>query len=255
MNVIWIIAKNTYREIIRNRILYGLIIFAILLIGLSLALGQLSFAEQTRITANFGFTAIHLSAAILSIFVGSTLVAREIEKKTITTLLVRPVSRTQFIIGKSMGLMGVIAVSVGLLTLVLGALLMLMKMPISATFFIGLYGILLEAAILLSLTIFFGCFSSPMLAVSFSIGIFLIGHWLESLQFFADKSDSALFVWSYKAMRMCIPNLELFNWRSLFVYDDPIPVLQLITSTIYGVAWFTFITTAAAFLIRRRDLG
>src|SRR5436305_70886 len=104
MRAIYVIAVNTFHEIIRDRILYGILVFALLLIGISLALGQLSFAEQSRISANFGFTGIHLAAAILAIFIGSSLVSREIEKRTIMTLLVRPLSRTQFIIGKFLGL-------------------------------------------------------------------------------------------------------------------------------------------------------
>src|SRR5689334_11892297 len=104
MRPVLIIAINTFREIVRDRILYGILVGAILLILLSLALGQLSFAEQTRIAANFGFTAIHIGAVIVSIFVGSTLVAREIDKKTILTLFVRPISRQQFLFGKCLGL-------------------------------------------------------------------------------------------------------------------------------------------------------
>lgn len=252
---VWVIAKNTYREIIRDRILYGLLVFALLLIGLSLALGQLSFAEQTRITVDFGFTAIHLSAAILSVFVGSTLVGREIEKKTILTLLARPVSRTQFVVGKSVGLMSVILVAVALLALTLAGVLSIMQLPLHFTFLVGLYGILLEAAILLTFTIFFGSFSTPMLSVSFSIGVFLIGHWLESLKFFAQKSESEAFILFYKGVQSILPNLELFNWRSLFVYSDLVPYREIVLSSVYGLAWCMFLVTVAALILRRRDLG
>src|SRR5688572_2314631 len=109
MKSVWLIANNTYREIIRDRILYGLVVFAILLIGLSLALGQLSFAEQTRLTIDFGLMGVHLSSVILSIFVGSTLVAREIEKRTIFTLLSHAVTRPQFIVAKLFGMTLVVA--------------------------------------------------------------------------------------------------------------------------------------------------
>src|SRR4051812_34634381 len=99
MKPVWIIAKNTYREIIRDRILYGIVVFALMLVGLSLALGQLTFAEQAKISADFGFIGIQLSAVVLAIFVGSSLVAKEIEKQTILTLLARPITRTQFLLG------------------------------------------------------------------------------------------------------------------------------------------------------------
>ncbi|OFZ19048.1 MAG: hypothetical protein A2Z20_09885 [Bdellovibrionales bacterium RBG_16_40_8] len=255
LKIIRIIAKNTYREIIRDRILYGIMVFAVMLIGLSLALGQLSFAEQTRITIDFGFTAIHLSAVILSIFVGSTLVGREIEKKTILTLLARPISRTQFIVGKSFGLMAVIFVASILLSIVLGCILWAMQMTFNESFLVGLYGILLEAGILMSFTLFFGCFSSPMLSVSFVIGVFLIGHWQDSLKFFATKSEAPAFILLSQAVKTTLPNFELFNWRSLFVYNDPVPYHDVMYSTLYGFAWMALLITLAAIILRKRDLG
>lgn len=253
--VVHIIAKNTFREIIRDRILYGLLVFAVLLIGLSLALGQLSFAEQTRITINFGFTAIHLSAAILSIFVGSTLVGREIEKKTILTLLARPITRAQFVLGKSIGLLSVICVAVFILALILALLLASLETYVNGLFLIGLYGVLIESSILLALTIFFGSFASPMLAVSFSIGMFLIGHWIDSLKYFAEKSASPVFKNFAKVVQNIFPNLELFNWRSLFVYGDATPMHAVIYSTGYGFAWCTFLIALSALILQRRDLG
>ncbi|MCB0342972.1 MAG: ABC transporter permease subunit, partial [Bdellovibrionales bacterium] len=141
MRVVWIIALNTFREIIRDRILYGLVVFALLLIGLSLALGQLSFAEQIRISANFGFTGIHLSAVMLSIFAGGSLVAKEIDKKTILTLLARPISRFQFMLGKSLGLTLVVVSVVTGLALVLAFILMNMGFKLNEGFFLGLFGI------------------------------------------------------------------------------------------------------------------
>lgn len=253
--VVHIIAKNTYREIIRDRILYGLVVFAVLLIGLSIVLGQLSYAEQTRITINFGFAAIHLSAAILSIFVGSTLVGRELEKKTILTLLARPITRAQFLIGKSVGLISVIAVVTLILAMVLALILYSLETYVNPQFFVGLYGVLLEAAILLSFTIFFGSFSSPMLAVSFSIGVFLIGHWLNSLKYFADKSSSVVFKNFATVVQSCLPNLEFFNWRSLYVYNDAIPVHDVLYSSGYSFAWCTLLITISAIILQRRDLG
>jgi Cu-processing system permease protein len=254
MRAIWIIAKNTFKEIIRDRILYGILVSAVLLILLSLALGQLSFAEQTRIATNFGFTAIHLGAMIVSIFVGSTLVGREIEKKTIMTLFVRPINREQFLIGKCLGLMGVNLVCISGLACILLLILFSMELPVSLAFFAGIYGIVLEATLLLAIAILFGCFSSPMLSVSFTIGFFLIGHWIESLKFFLSRAESPTFYIVGKGLTATLPNFEFFNWRSLFVYDDPIPWSELGFSSIYMLAWLIFLITISALILGRRDL-
>ncbi len=255
MKSILVIAQNTYREIFRDRILYGLMVFGVLLILLSLALGELSFSEQSRITINFGFTAIHIGAMILSIFVGSTLVGREIEKKTIMTLLVRPISRTQFLIGKSLGLMAVIFASILILALVLFGILATLHQSLSWDFLVGLYGVFLEAMLLLGVTLFFGTFASPILSVSFSIGIFLIGHWLDSLKFFTEKSSSPAFRYLGRITSQVVPNLEYFNWRTLSIYETKMPLSQVLMASAYAMAWSALLVAAAAAILRKRDFG
>jgi ABC-type transport system involved in multi-copper enzyme maturation permease subunit len=255
MSAIFVIAQNTYREIFRDRILYGILVFAFLLILLSLALGELSFAEQSRITIDFGFTAIHLSSMVLSIFVGSTLVGREIEKKTILTLLVRPITRTQFVVGKSFGLMAVIAMSIVILAIVLAGLLLKIDQSMNWMFIVGLYGVLLEAMLLLSLTLFFGSFASPMLSVSFSVGLFLIGHWLDSLKFFTEKSNSPAFKVFGQFISQVVPNLEYFNWRSLLVYNETLAGSKILLASAYSLGWSSLLIALAATILRKRDLG
>lgn len=255
MSPVWIIAKNTFREIVRDRILYGILVFAVLLILLSLALGQLSFSEQTRIAANFGFTAIHLGAVIVSIFVGSTLVAREIEKKTILTLFVRPISRQQFLIGKCLGLMGVNFVCVVALSLVLMLILFGLNLPVTMAFWVGVFGILLEACVLLSVAIFFGSFASPMFSVSFTVALFLIGHWVESLKFFTFKSQEESFRMLGRSLTLVLPNFEFFNWRSLFIYSDPIPWKDMGSGMVYMGAYFIIFIVSASLILGKRDLG
>jgi ABC-type transport system involved in multi-copper enzyme maturation permease subunit len=255
MSSILCIARNTFREIVRDRILYGILVGAVLLIMLSLALGQLSFTEQTRIAANFGFTAIHIGAIIVSIFVGSTLVGREIDKKTILTLFVRPISRQQFLIGKALGLMAVNIVCVMALSFVLMGILYFLNLPVNTAFWVGVYGILLEACLLLSAAIFFGSFASPMFSVSFTVGLFLIGHWVESLKFFTGRSESESFKLMGRGITLVLPNFEFFNWRSLFIYSDPVPWGGVVEGGVYMLAYFIIFITSAALILGRRDLG
>lgn len=255
MRVILILAKNTFREIIRDRILYGLVVFALILVGISLALGQLSFAEQARISANFGLTGAHLSAILLAIFVGSTLVSKEIDKKTVLTLLARPISRLNFILGKALGLLYVIFVVISGLAAVMVLIFWGLGIELSYQFFVGLYGIYLEAILLLGVSLMFSSFAKPMLVACYSLGIFLIGHWLDSLMFFATKSESASFQNFAKAVSMTFPNLEKFNWRSLFIYKDDIFMSEILSASIYSIAWFGVFVCIAAMVIRGKDFG
>ncbi|MEQ1878712.1 MAG: ABC transporter permease [Bdellovibrionia bacterium] len=253
MKVIWVIAVNTYKEIIRDRILYGLLVFAVLLMGLSLALGELSFREQARITADFGLAGVHLSAVILAIFVGSTLVSKEIEKRTIFTLLSHAVTRTQFLAAKIFGMtLVLLTVMVGLTAILLG-LFNYLGMPITEAFFIALFGVLLEAAILLSLIIFFGMFSSPLLSVIFTLGLFIVGHWLNDLKFFAEKSDDPGFKRLAAVIGFGLPNLERFNWRSQVVYTEQLPLESVVSAAVYAGSWVLVCFALAALIFRKRD--
>jgi Cu-processing system permease protein len=253
VKTIRVIAINTFKEIIRDRILYGLIVFAVLLIGLSLALGELSFQEQARITADFGLMGVHLSAVILSIFVGSTLVSKEIEKRTIFTLLSHAVTRSQFLVAKLLGMLMVLATVMAGLSIILLLLFGHLGMEINEIFFVALSGIFFESAVLLSLTIFFGIFSSPLLAVSFSLAFFLIGHWLNDLKFFAEKSQSPLFNSFATAVNYALPNLERFNWRSNVTYFESIPPETVMRASGYAGSWVLVLICLAALMFRRRD--
>jgi ABC-type transport system involved in multi-copper enzyme maturation permease subunit len=253
MKSIWIIAKNTYREIIRDRILYGIIVFALMLVGLSLALGQLTFAEQAKISADFGFAGIQLSAVVLAIFVGSSLVAKEIEKQTILTLLARPISRSQFLLGKFFGLSLVILTVMFGLALVLGLVVHSLELAVNGSFALALYGILLEAMLLLSLTLLFGSFSRPIMTVIFVVSFFLLGHWVGSLRFFVEKSDSNTFKTAGTFITWIIPDLERFNWRSVPIYQTVISGSEVLKSTGYALGWILVMVALTTVIFRKRD--
>ena len=252
---IWSIAANTFREIIRDRILYGIGVFALLLMGVSVALGSLSFAEQSRIAANFAITGVHLSVAVLSIFVGSTLVTKELEKKTIMTLLARPISRWQFLLGKALGLTMINVVVVFALSLVSLLVFVGLGVDPSARFLVSLDGVLLEGVVLMGLALFFSGFATPIVVSSCCVGLYLVGHWLDSLSYFFDKQSGELIYYVTTGMTYVLPNLERFNWRTLAIYPDPIPWKSVYASTFYGLTWFFFLVFATYLVIRRKDLG
>ncbi len=250
-----VIAVNTFREVIRDRILYGIVVFALLLIGLSVVLGGLSFTEQAKISADFGFAGIQISASILSIFVGSTLVAKEIDKQTILTLLARPITRTQFLIGKFAGLILVILTIMLGLAIVLAGLLVVLGLSINALFFVALYGVVLEALVLVAVTLLFGVISRPAMTVIFASSIFLLGHWVSSLEGLMKMKSIAnepLFKFGTKASKL-IPNLELFNWRSAPIYNVEVPGGDIFYASLYALGWVIILLSLASFTFRRRD--
>ncbi len=253
MHSVWVIGKNTFREIIRDRILYGLLVFAIILIGLSLAMGQLSFTEQARISVDFGFAAMNLSAIVIAIFIGSSLVSKEIDQRTVYTILVRPLSRAQFLMGKVVGLALVNIVVLSGLSLVLASILFFIGQPWDWDCTFVVIGMLCESLVVLSVTLLFGSYSKPMLAVTFSIGLFLIGRSLDSLDFFAQKSESAFFRGFNFVLQRALPNLAKFNWTSYPLIDEQVPVKPFLVSLAYGMGWIGICITLTALILRRRD--
>lgn len=255
MRSVFIIAVNTFQEIIRNRVLYGLMVFSILIIGFSLILGQLSFAEQSRISINFGLASIQLASIVLAIFVGSTLVFKEIEKQTILTILVRPISRLQFLFGKALGLTFVIlAVQLGL-CLSMYIVFQFLEIPLSVQQLVALMGIALEAIVVLGFALFFGSFATPFMVVAFSGGIWLIGHWQASLDFFAEKSDGQTLKVIQKVVGIVIPDLEKFNWKALPVYEDPVIWSEVGFVALYAFLWFNFLVFLTAWIFKYRNFS
>ena len=250
-----VIGTNTYREVIRDRILYGIVVFALLLIGLSIVLGGLSFAEQAKISADFGFAGIQIGASILAIFVGSTLVAKEIDKQTILTLLARPITRTQFVLGKFVGLILVIATVMAGLAAVLAGLLLFLGLKITPLFAVALYGVVLEALVLVACTLMFGVISRPIMTVLFASSMFLIGHWVSSLEGLMKLKSIAqdpTFQLGTKLAKF-VPNLERFNWRSAPIYNLDVPTQDLVSATLYALGWMIIFLSLTSFIFRRRD--
>jgi ABC-type transport system involved in multi-copper enzyme maturation permease subunit len=253
MKTILLIAKNTCKEILRDRILYGLIVFAALFIFVSVALGQLSYAEQSRISLDFGLAGMQISALLVAVFVGSTLVSRELEKRTIFTLLTHAVSRPEFVLGKFLGMLQVIFIILtGLFVIVVGVGIVV-NFQINASILYSILGIFIEAMILLAVTIFFGVFTTPMMSVIFTISVFLIGHFLSDLLFFATKSESESFLAMAKTISYVFPDLERLNWKEAAAYASPIEFFEVAKSSAYGLAWVGIYLTLATFIFRRRD--
>ncbi|MGE0632387.1 MAG: ABC transporter permease [Pseudobdellovibrionaceae bacterium] len=252
MKKIFVIATISVTEIFRDRIFISLIIVALALMFLSLLLGQLSFAEQTRILAHFGMTSIHLLMVGLSLFLGCYALSREIDKQTYTTLLARPLSRTAFLLGKYFGLVFTAATSVVLLFAVLSFLLpteIYLRGLVTAC-----VGVVLESFVLFAASLFASTFIRPSTALFFTLGLFLFGHWLPDLMFFAEKSKSEAFIFFAQNIQYVVPNLYSFNWREIGMLETPPPISGLLWPVLHSLIWSAIFFLAASFVIRRKDL-
>lgn len=253
MNQILTIAQNTYKELIRDKALYILIFFALGLLALSILLSQLSIHENLRLTTDFGFSGIFLSIVSMTLFVGSTIVFREIDKKTILFLMSYPLSRSQFIMGKFLGFAAVLCILLFGLGIALAALLFVIRWEPTMAFVIAFYGIFLEILLLLSITLFFGVIIRPILVVGSTVGLFLIGHGMNGFSEIVARGQNEFLKSMSLILKWLLPNLENMNWMNQVVYAEIVPGRTIVFASVYTLGWVIFFLSLSIVLFRRRD--
>ena len=252
-NRIFSIAANTFRETIRNKILYAILAFALFVIGLSYFLADLSVGELTRIIVDVGLACIHIFGVIISVFIGITLVSHEVERKTVYLILSRPVPRWEFVIGKAMGLSGTLA----LVTLVMAATLFLVHAGYGGApetgIFLASAGIYMELILLICLASLFSTFTTPVLSAIFTLSMFLIGHISKSLLVFGGRSSSGTMRSAATLLFYLLPNLENFNWKNEVVYGAGPSFSALAYPAGYLLAYGSAVLSLACLLFYRKD--
>lgn len=255
MNKILAIAVNTFRESIRDRIFYSLLIFAILMLGFSMILGNLTLGDPIKIIKDFGLGAISLFGTLIAIFVGIGLVYKEMEKKTIYVILAKPVGRGQFLLGKYFGLSFTLIIEVAVMTLGLFLLLVFVyDQPILLVLFKAIIPIWFELQLILAVALMFSAWSSPFLSGLFTLSIFIIGHLTKDLRVLADNSDDTGLQMMAKFLYYVFPNLENLNFKVQVVHGLPILPTDFIFSLLYATFYTCALLTAAIWIFRTRDI-
>lgn len=255
MAKVWALARTTLREMLRERVFLVVVLIAVALLGLSFLLGALSFAEQQKILTDFGFLAIQVAALGVSLFSGSYLLSKEIEKQTCLLILSRPVSRDQFILGKLLGVLALNTLLIGALALLLCALLGLWKTPeVLGTYAVICLSLWFESAILLCLVICFSLIVRPVLALGAGVMVFLLGHWLGDLSFFAEKSKEAIFIQAVQVFHWITPNFYRMNWKSFYFLENGIPAQNVVWMVAHMSGWALLLVLITNFFFRRKDI-
>lgn len=250
------IASNTFREAVRDRVLYNLIAFALLLSGAAILVGQISIEIEKLVVINLGLTAVSLFGIVIAIFIGIGLVSKEIEKRTLYTVLSRPVRRWEFIVGKFFGLAGTLVVNTFFMAVgVFAALFYVSHKFVRADglIFVALYFIILEFVIVCSLALLFSSFSSPLLSAVFAFSLFVIGSFAEDLRNFAGMAHGAL-RWLATGAAYLVPNFSAFNIISSVAHEQPVAGLLILQNTLYAVFYAIMALSGAILIFERRDL-
>jgi Cu-processing system permease protein len=253
MQSLVVVAGNTFRETIRDKILYNLVFFALLLIGTSVLLGTLTIGEQSRIINDLGLAAINLVAVIIAIFVGIGLVTKEIERRTIYTILARPITRVQFILGKYLGLGFIVAVNIAIMfTMFLGTI-WLSGNAIYGSLFQAVELILVETLLVMAVAMFFSTFSSSTVSATMTLGFYAIGHLTSDLKGIAEKSQNQITEVVLTALYYVCPNLEMLNIKGQAASGILVEMGYQATATAYGLFYAVLMLTGACLIFQRRD--
>src|SRR6476469_431303 len=204
------IARNTFREAVRDRVLYNLVLFVLLLIGAAVFIGELSDGQERKIIVDLGLSAMMLFGVFIAIFVGVGLVYKEIERRTVYAIFAKPVGRGEFLIGKYLGLCLTLLVNV----IVMGAGVSLALLyvsrgwdPLALTIWPAVLLIYVELMILTGIALLFSCFSSPALSALLTFFVFIIGHFSADLKGLANSMGGTAARWLFKALSYLLPNL------------------------------------------------
>ncbi|HXY50193.1 MAG TPA: ABC transporter permease [Terriglobales bacterium] len=250
------IAANTFREAVRDRVLYNLIAFALLLSGAAILVGQISIDIERLVVVNLGLTTVSLFGVVIAIFIGIGLVSKEIEKRTLYTVLSRPVRRWEFIVGKFFGLAGTLVVNAFFMAIgVLAALLYVAHAyhKPDGWILVAVYFIILQFLIICSLTLLFSCFSSPLLSAVFAFSLFVIGSFGDDLRGFAAMAHGLTGLLATAAAYL-VPNLSPLNVISSVAHEQPVASQLIVYNTAYALLYAGVALCGAVLIFERRNL-
>lgn len=254
MNAIFYIARNTFLETIRNKVLYLVFFFAVGVLGLGISVGDWSVFARVQVIEDFGLAAMSLCGLMLATFIGVGMLGTEIAGKTIYNLLARPVSRSRIIIGKFAGLAAVIMLVFCCMSLFFLAELWLIGSIWDVKILRAILLCGIEMLVLISSALFFSTVASPLLAALFTLGMYGAGHLnnivLEQMAVITDSVHKSVLTIVYYT----VPNLEHFNIRTQIVYNLPIPAGFTLWAAVYGLLYCILFLTLATLCFSRKDL-
>ncbi len=259
MRRIFAIARNTFREAVRNKILYSLLFFAILIILSALAMGQLSLHEEIRMTRDVGLYGIDLFGVVIAVFVGVNLLYKELDLKTVYTMLPKPIHRWEFVLGKWLGMVLTLTVQVVVMGVTLGVTLAVQGAAFDVPMAKAVWLLFVNVVVITSVAVFFSSFSSPFLSGFFALGIFVLGRSVPDIRALAEKTGGAVKT-LIEVGTTVLPNLHLFypsgaiiGAQQVSVHEGLVGADYILSTTVYGAGYSVVVLVLAMLIFRRRD--
>jgi ABC-type transport system involved in multi-copper enzyme maturation permease subunit len=257
MKNVWTVATNTFREAVRDRVLYNLVFFALLMMGAAILVGQISIGIEQSVIISLGLTAISVIGIFIAVFIGVGLVSKEMDKRTLYALLAKPVERWQFLLGKYVGLVMTLAVNTAAMAVGLYVALWTVKHPLESAdwyLLVAVYLILLKLALIVALAMLFSCFTTPFLAILFTVGIYVTGVFAEELRTMQAVDMNPGTMKLLRGVSYLLPNFENFNVMGAVAHGRGVPGILVWQDTWYALLYCGLVLAAAAAVFSRRNL-
>jgi ABC-type transport system involved in multi-copper enzyme maturation permease subunit len=260
------VAGAVFRESVRDRVLYNLVAFAVLLIGVSFLLGQLTAGQDVKIVKDLGLAAMSVFGLFIALFIGIGLVSKEIERRTIYSVLAKPVRRSELVVGKYAGLVLTVLVNLA----VMGAILYLVLASISWSqpvgggwpweapvidprLLVAMFLVFVELTLVIAIALFFSTFTSPLLAAAFTVALFVAGHFTADLNNVRVAVDSALAANVATGLYYVLPDFAPLDVKAAVVHGRPVPAYHVAFAVAYAGLYEAGLLMLAAFVFSRRD--
>ena len=260
------IAINVFRESVRDKVLYNLVFFAVLIMGASYLIGQLTAGQDVKIIKDLGLVSVSVFGLFIAVFIGIGLVSKEVERRTIYSLLAKPIRRYQLVAGKYAGLVLTLVVNIAVMALALYAVLGYMAWGVpeivqkawdapalDPALLVAIFLILVELMLVTAIALFFSTFSTPMLSAALTFGLFVAGHFSGDLRNFQQVVDSPFVARLTGALYWILPNLAQFDVKAQVVHGQTVPMGHVALSCAYAALYIGVLLVSAMFIFSRRD--
>jgi len=257
MNRVGVVALNTFREAVRDRVLYSLVFFALVMIAASILVGEISIGIEETVIISLGLSAISIIGLLIAVFIGVGLVSKEMDKRTLYALLAKPVRRWEFLLGKFGGL--VLTLAVNTLAMSAGLFLALMFVKhrtehLGSPVLVAVYFILLKLALVVALALLFSSYTTPLLSILYTAGLYVSGLFVTEMRTYQSETMSQALQALLRWLSYVLPNFENFDVMASAVHGRAIPEALILQNTAYAAAYCAVVLTAAAAIFTRRNL-
>jgi ABC-type transport system involved in multi-copper enzyme maturation permease subunit len=257
MSRVGIVALNTFREAVRDRVLYNLVFFALVMIAASILVGQISIDIEGMVIVTLGLTSISVIGLLIAVFIGVGLVSKEMDKRTLYALLAKPIRRWEFLLGKFGGLVLTLAVNTLAMAIGLFLVMSLIKRSgehLEASVLVAVYFILLKLALVVALALLFSCYTTPLLSILSTAGLYIAGLFVMEMRTFQSGTISPALGALLRWLSYVLPNFENFDVMAAAAHGRGIPHALIVQNTAYAALYCAVVLAAAAAIFTRRNL-